>query len=284
MTKKLLTTRKQKWVQARKPDLIKGEAINPSAAVASRYYEKLKAIIDQMTDETERHIKNLFKEEHAKEYFAMDASISSQARILTNALFKRFTLSFAAKAKPIAESFADQANSASSTQVHSSIKELSGGLSLATANLDGQLKDMLSATITENVGLIKSIPQEYLTAVQGAVMRSITQGNGLQDLVPFLEKHKEITLRRAQLIALDQNRKAMNNLSKGRMQNLGLKKFMWLHTGGSQEPRKLHQEYNGNVFSFDDLPVIDERTGERGIPGTAINCRCRMKPVIQFDD
>jgi hypothetical protein len=35
--------------------------------------------------------------------------------------------------------------------------------------------------VTENVGLIKSIPTQYLGGVQGAVMRSITTGNGMQD-------------------------------------------------------------------------------------------------------
>ena len=48
--------------------------------------------------------------------------------------------------------------------------------------------------MTENVGLIKSIPAQYLNGVQGAVMRSITTGNGMQDLVPYLQKHKGITL------------------------------------------------------------------------------------------
>jgi uncharacterized protein with gpF-like domain len=30
------------------------------------------------------------------------------------------------------------------------------------------------------------------------------------------------------------------------------------------------------------LPVIDPRTGERGIPGQAINCRCVMRPLVEF--
>jgi uncharacterized protein with gpF-like domain len=36
------------------------------------------------------------------------------------------------------------------------------------------------------------------------------------------------------------------------------------------------------VYSFDDLPVVDERTGETGIPGQAVNCRCTMSPVFDF--
>jgi len=68
------------------------------------------------------------------------------------------------------------------------------------------------------------------------------------------------------------------------MEKVGVKKFKWLHSGGGQKPRKDHIEMNGNIYSFDDLPVIDKRTGERGIPGQAINCRCRMAPVIEFDN
>ena len=67
------------------------------------------------------------------------------------------------------------------------------------------------------------------------------------------------------------------------MQGLGVKKFKWLHSMGGKEPRPLHKNVlNGNVYSFDDPPVIDERTGERGLPGVLINCRCRMLPVIEF--
>lgn len=280
----LLTIRKAKWVAQRKPDVLRGTPINPNASVAARYQASLDRMIAAMVDETERRIRRLFDTEHAEEYFAADASVSSQARILTNALFAKFTQHFTERAKTTAASFANQADKASASAVHASIKDLSGGLSLPTSMLTGQMKDILNATITENVGLIKSIPQEYLQAVQGAVMRSITTGNGLADLVPFLQKHKDITYRRAHLIALDQNRKAMSNLSAGRMKGLGLKKFEWRHTGGSAEPRKLHQSYDGKIFSFEDLPVIDERTGERGLPSQAINCRCRLVSVISFDD
>lgn len=281
---KILTQRKQAWVDRRRPKLVQGNPINPNVAVEIRYYQELQKYIDFMTSEVDREIKELFKSETADKYYAMDDTISSQARILTNALLKRFTSKFTKIAKPLAERFANGVDGASSKQVHNSLQKLSGGLSLSTANLDGQLKEMLSATITENVSLITSIPERYLKQVQGAVMRSITTGNGLQDLVPFLAKQKDITLRKAQLMALDQNRKAMNGLSRARMQNLGLKKFKWLHTGGSNEPRRLHQDMSGNIYSFDDPPVIDEVTGEKGFPGQAINCRCRMLPVIEFQE
>jgi SPP1 gp7 family putative phage head morphogenesis protein len=280
----LLTRRKQAWVEVRQPGLIKGTPLANPSIVQARYQEKLDALIDKMSEITQLELAKFFNEPHAQEYFAMDASVSSQARILTNYLSRRVNKLFADQAPELAEQQANAVDKASSNALHSSLQKLSGGLSLSTTTLAGPLTDILSASITENVALIKSISQQYLTGVQGAVMRSITTGQGLHDLIPFLEKHKGITKRRAAMIASDQTRKAYNNLNRGRMEKVGLVSFGWLHTGGSQHPRKLHQSYNGKIFRFDNLPIIDEDTGERGIPGQAINCHCRMFTVLSFRD
>lgn len=277
--------RKQPWSNNARTGVIKGQPLNPSAAIEQRYYTALRVLIDRMVTETDFEMKKLFKTEHAEEYFAQDASISSQARILTNALIKKYTDLFASFSKPMAERFAEESDKSSDIAVKSSIRHLSDELTLSTKTItSGPLNDILNATVTENVGLIKSIPAQYLNGVQGAVMRSITTGNGMQDLVPYLQKHKGITVRRARMIAQDQTKKAFSGLSKARMQAIGVEEYEWLHTSGSRHPRKLHIQMNGNIYRYDDPPVIDERTGERGIPGQAINCACRMRPILNFGE
>jgi SPP1 gp7 family putative phage head morphogenesis protein len=175
-----------------------------------------------------------------------------------------------------------EAAAASRTQLHSSLQKMSGGMSLKTSVLDTpQLLNIYKASVTSNVALIKSIPSQYMDSVNGAVMRSITTGNGLQDLVPALEQYAGITHRRATNIALDQTRKAYNSINKGRMQDIGVEKFMWHHSGGGMHPREDHIQMDGNIYSFANLPVIDQNTGERGIPGQAVNCRCTMSPVFE---
>lgn len=282
-TNKLLTVRKQKWVEQFKPGMIRGDILNPNAAVESRYYNNLLRLIEIMHHETIVEVYKIFHSDAAQQFFAEDKSIASQARILTNALKNKFDYLFGTNAARIADAFANQSEKASSASLHSSIQQLTGGLSLQTTSLQGPLLDILKATTTENVSLIKSIPSQYLTNVHGAVLRSITNGGGLKTLVPYLAKNKGITLRRARMIAHDQTRKAFNNLSKGRMLNLGIEEYEWIHTGGSNHPRELHIQMSGNIYRFDKPPIIDKSTGERGIPGQAINCRCRMRPVIQFD-
>jgi SPP1 gp7 family putative phage head morphogenesis protein len=115
-------------------------------------------------------------------------------------------------------------------------------------------------------------------------MRSITTGNGLQTLVPFIKKHKTITEKRARMIALDQTRKANVALTAGRLRNAGIQHFQWIFTGGGKTYRELHKHMNGEVYEFSNPPVIQKDPMIRGLPGDLINCRCRLRPVLRFNE
>ena len=276
--------RKAKFTSGRQPDLIKGSPLNPNAAIASRYQKRLMRLIDRMISEAEREIKSLFKSDTGEEYFAQDESISSQARMLLNALQFKFDKLFSKQAKPIAEKMIEENMDSSEAALKASMKALVEGLSLNTGVMTAELGEVLTAALAENVGLIKSIPSKYFAEIQGSVYRSITTGNGLEDLVPALQKYKMISARRARLIASDQTRKSFSAINRIRAQKLGIKKFQWLHSHGRTHPRPLHVKYDHNIFDMDNPPIIDEKTGERGFPGQLINCFCKMAPVVDFGD
>ena len=286
MAKKLKLTRKREaWAASRREaPILKGTPLQHNAAVSARYAGAMSALTAQMTAQVKREILRLFKTDAAAAHFGQDATIASQSRILMAELGTRFSALFAKRARPLAEGMVKSANKASSPALHSSLQALSGGMSLKTSVMNSPLQEIYKASVAENVSLIKSIASEYLQKVEGAVMRSITTGNGLQDLVPALEQYEGQTHRRAKNIALDQTRKAYNSINRGRMEALGVKKFMWHHSGGGAHPREDHVEMDGEIYRFDDLPVIDQRTGERGIPGQAPNCRCTMSPVMEFGE
>ena len=240
-------------------------------------------------DETEKTIRAIFNSETAEQYFAEDESIASRSRILTNALIRKINSSVTDSSKTITMRMIKGTDKASQSSLHQSLKELSGGMSIKTSTVGEQVSERLKASIDANVGLIKSINSDYLGKVKDAVNRSIMTGNGLQDLVPFLKKQRGITTRRARNMALDQTRKAFNSLNAARMQDVGVETYEWVHTGGSVAPRPFHINnsptgLNGGIFSLTKPPVIDPKTGERGIPGQLPNCKCRMRPVIKFDE
>lgn len=267
---------------------MRGSILQYNASSQAKYYRSLLDLIDPMCKTVKKELMVLFNSNTAKQYFAQDDSISGQANIITNDLMNRFSQLFDDKAKMLARRMVNQQDQNSKTALHQSLKELSGGLAIKTDFLTGDMGEVLSAAINENVSLIKSIASEYLTDVKGSVMRSITSGNGLEDLLPALEKYEGITKRRAKNIALDQTRKTYNHLNAGRMDKVGLDKYEWVHSGGGQHPRDYHIDptpsgLNGRICSLKNPPVIDLDTGQTGIPGQAINCKCTMRPVIEFN-
>lgn len=280
-TRPPLTNKRRTWAEQRGGATFKGSPLQLPAAVQARYSSSLERLVAEMFRVAEREVRRLFEADAADA--AMDASLASQARILTNALTKRFDELFSKRAYPLAEQMVNGANKSSTQQLTTSLKEMSGGLTLKTTVLNGPINEIIKASVAENVSLIKNISEQATTAIQGAVMRGITNGNGLADILPAIQRQHGITTRRARNIAGDQTRKAYNNINKARMQSLGVKRFEWLHSGGGAEPRRDHIAMSGNIYSFDDPPIIDPRTGERGIPGQAINCRCRMIPVLEFE-
>jgi|SRR6478736_6404299 len=279
----ILTNKRKGWAESRgEAPVFNGLTIQYSAGLQVRYANALNRLVAQMTAQTRREIEKLFRSEVGSQYFAQDATIASQSRILMAALGAKFNDLFAKKSRPLAETMVKQAADASSPALHASLEKLSGGMSLKTSNIPSSLTEIYKASVAENVSLIRSISSKYFEQVEGSVMRSITSGAGLKDLVPALENYEGMTKRRARNIALDQTRKVYNSVNRGRMEAIGIKRFMWHHSGGGAHPREDHIEMDGKIYAFDDLPVIDPRTGERGIPGQAPNCRCTMSPVFDF--
>jgi SPP1 gp7 family putative phage head morphogenesis protein len=279
-----LSKKRAAWAAQFKRKGVAGAPVAPNAGVEDWYARKLARLSDAMRETVQREIRRLFRVEDGPAGYSEDASFASQARITMNRLRVLFTRMFARKADKLADGMIARATRANAAGVRESLKELSGGLTIKTDFISGRLEETLKAAVTENVGLIRSIPREYLDKAEGAVMRSVTTGNGYADLVPELRRLGDLTVTRARFIARDQCNKANAALTRGRLRDAGIKRFQWVHTGRSREPRPLHEQLNGQVFSFDDPPVIDVKTGKKGFPGDMINCKCRMRPYIQFDE
>lgn len=289
-----LTKKKRQWVGTRQVTL-RGHDLRYNASQQAKYTSALNRLVREMTDEVKEQVSKLFHGEIADDYFeqqeqasAMDASLASKARILMNALTDKFTQLFSDRSRTLAERMVSSVATVSKSNLHSSLKQLTGGLSLKTGIVPKGMEDVAKATVAENVSLIESIPEQYLKNVTGAVMRSITSGDGLAELVPTISKYNGQTLRRAKNLALDQTRKAYNSINKQRMQAVGIKQFEWLHSGGGQVPRESHLKISGHVFSFENLQAEQAALGvppdDRGLPGYPINCKCTMVPVIDFDN
>lgn len=262
-----------------------GLLLSPSAAERDRYGRELRALIRRMSSVVDREVRALFESPAAEESRALDASLGSQARIALNDLSRRFDTLFRRQSDRLAQRMVARVDRDSSAKFGQSLRQLSQDTTLPARVLSAPgLDDVLKASVAENVALIRSISQKYLLDVQGEVMRAIQTGRGMADLAPALRRYEGVSMRRADTIARDQVSKATAAVNRTRAAGAGIRKFRWVHSKGGREPRPLHVSYDGQTFEYANPPVIDERTGERGLPGEAINCRCTLVPILSFDD
>jgi len=266
----------------------KGHALAYPAAVPERYRAQLRVMIRQMAAATIAEIKRSYPEPVAEDaaiggvVVSMDADIPGPMNSAMKGLLSRFQKMFDSQAEKIASQMADGADKASTVAVKSSLKEASANITVPTNVLRSPaIAGLWDEHVAASVNLIKSMPGQYYERISNEVHDSITKGRGLADLLPALKNIEGMSDRRAKLIAYDQTRKAYAGFNHAKLTGAGVKKFEWLHSGGAAEPRKDHIAMSGNIYRFDDLPIIDQKTGERGIPGQAINCSCRMLPVVE---
>jgi len=145
-------------------------------------------------------------------------------------------------------------------------------------NMTPFMENAYKSVQVENIGLIKTIPQECLAEVQGLVMRSVARGRDLATLTDELQDRFKVTRSRAKLIARDQNNKATATMVGARQQSLGITEGIWRHSHAGKTPRPSHVAANGKKFDLAKGMYLD---GKWVMPAEEINCRCTWSAVIK---
>lgn len=240
-----------------------GKPIIPTESNWHEWDKRVQPILKAMYVETRKELIRVFTE---TQFGTMDSSVSAQAQIVINKLMAKYDKIFGDLSKSVVDKMIDKVMRNSTASLKMSLSDYVNPLAIDRTATNERLKEIIQASTKEAASLIKRIPERYLSEVQGEVMRSITSGNGMKDLVPYLTKRYEGDARWARHVAMDQTRKAHSSISNARMRQLGIEKFKWLHTRGSAHPRKHHIELSGQIFRYDDPPIIDPKTGQTGLP------------------
>lgn len=208
---------------------------------------------------------------------AQDAP-ADRLQVVLRRLTARWLKRFDRLAEHLADHFARDVRDRSDAALRSALK--TGGMSVQFKATKAE-RDVMAATVAENVRLIKSIPEQYLTQVEGAVMRSVQTGRDIGQLAKELETHYGVTKRRAAFIARDQNNKATAAITRARQDELGITEAIWLHSGGGKHPRPSHVRNSGQRYKV-ETGWYDPDAKKWIWPGTLPNCRCVAKSVISY--
>ena len=248
-------------------------ALRPSAALQAEYERRLNALIAEMDNSVRYWLTARWRSDTPE--LATDASPAAALRDELRRLGRRWQRKFDRLAPEMARYFATKASERVDAHLKSSLRK--HGMSVEF-RLTREQNDVLQAAVAENVALIKSIPQQYLTQVEGIVMRSVQTGRDLRTLHDGLIHQFGVTKRKARQISLDQNNKATATLHRARQIELGFR-AVWLHSAGGKVPRKSHVAQSGKEYDPKE-GWYDPDAKEICWPSSLISCRCVSKTVV----
>lgn len=148
---------------------------------------------------------------------------------------------------------------------------------------------IMNAVVSENLALIKSIPQEVLKEMQVVLSQGIISGNQ-KELVKNLKRIKGVQKDRAVFIARDQIHKAVEGFKQLQNTVLGIEYYEWLTAEDERVSSGIggHSQNNHRIFKYGSNEAIISWSSKRGFyygkPGDRPNCRCIAIGVILDTD
>ena len=248
--------------------------VHPNAGLRAAYGKRVLKLLDDMHASITYWLCASYKANEPE--MAQDAVPADELRKAVKALGRRWNKNWNAAAPKLAKWFAQSVATRSDAVLRQILKD--AGISVEF-RVTPAMRDIMKATVNQNVALIKSIPQQYLTQVEGIVMRGVQEGRDLASITKALQAQFGVTRRRAALIARDQNNKATSAFNRARQIELGITEAIWMHSGGGKEPRPTHVANDGKPYDV-AKGWWDPAVRERIWPGQLINCRCVSRAVI----
>lgn len=162
------------------------------------------------------------------------------------------------------------------------IKKNSKKLNIIEPELSKEQKAEIARTYTENMQryAIKDFAQERIPEMRQKIQELVLQGYRYDKVQELIEKEFGIMSRKAKFLAQNETNIMLSEYKKVTYKEMGSNAFVWRTITDGKE-RELHKKLNGTTWTFDNPPIIDERTRQTGLPGQTYNCRCEMLPLFE---
>lgn len=143
------------------------------------------------------------------------------------------------------------------------------------------IKD-IAENYTNNMQLyITKFAQKRIPDMRKKVMIAVLAGYREDYVMDMLQKEYKVAKDKAKFLAQNETSILMAHLKKNLYKEMGFTHFRW-HAIMDAKVREEHAHLNGTTWEFDNPPIIDERTGQKGLPGETYNCRCGLTPVNPY--
>ena len=153
-------------------------------------------------------------------------------------------------------------------------------INVVPADLTSYQLSEISKNYTTNLNYyIQKWTRSEIVTLREKIQDIVFAGYRAEALEDLIKKRKGVSDRKAKFLARQETKLLVAEYRKNRFKQEGVTTYRWSTVLDGRE-RELHKQLNGRIFSWDEPPIIDATTGERGNPGEAYNCRCSAIPVI----
>ena len=257
--------------------------VRPNLGIEAEFRRKLVAMVDEMQASVLWHVRAAYRANEPEiAQLGQDESPAAALRAVMKRMAARWIRNFEDAAQRLAKWFATAVHKRSDAAMRKILKDAGFAIEF---RYTASMNDAVQAAIGQQVALIKSIPAQYLTQVEGKVMRAVQAGRAIGDLAKDIEQSYGVTKRRAQFIAHDQINKSTAVYTRVRqLEACGPNaEAIWVHSHAGREPRPTHvkagrekQRYAVATGWHDPDPKVDDFI----FPGQLPGCKCSSRLVI----
>ena len=159
------------------------------------------------------------------------------------------------------------------------VKKTVKSINVIEPELTREQKEQIAQAYTNNIQgyVIKDFDDKRIPQMREKIMQLTLQGYRQDKIEELLEREYNIMKNKAEFLARNETAILLAEYKKASYQAMGFDRFIWKCIGDSRT-RDLHRHLNNTTWSYDNPPIIDERTGQTGLPGETYNCRCTAIP------
>lgn len=127
---------------------------------------------------------------------------------------------------------------------------------------------------------IKDWAAKDILKLRGMIETNAFEGQRISSLVSYIQENFEVSKRKAEFLARQETSLLLSKFHEVRYRDVGIARYRW-STSNDERVREDHKLLNNEIFSWDQPPVVDRRTGRRANPGEDFGCRCVAIPIIE---
>lgn len=145
--------------------------------------------------------------------------------------------------------------------------------------LTDEMRDNLADKYTNNMNLyINDWTKKSIVRLRKRIQKNALDGYRSSSFIKELEHDFQMSHSKAKFLARQETALLMSQFREERYKSAGVRRYRW-STSGDQRVRPYHKRLNGQIFSWDNPPIVDAY-GHRAHPGQDFGCRCIAIPII----